>query len=63
MLLTIKYILLYVIASGVGTFVCEILETAPMNVWLARGIGAAVAVTVGLVIYKLWIERNKSAVK
>ena len=62
-LLTIKSILLYVIASSVGTFVCKILETTPMNVWLARSLGAVVAVAVGLMIYKLWIRRDKCAVE
>ncbi|MBR3834346.1 MAG: hypothetical protein IKJ73_08505 [Lachnospiraceae bacterium] len=62
-LITIKYILFYIIASGIGTFVCKILETTPMNVWLARGTGAAVAVFVGIGIYKLWIRRDTGAVK
>ena len=53
----------YIIASGIGTFICKILETTPMNVWLARGTGAAVAVFVGIGIYKLWIRRDTGAVK
>lgn len=50
-------ILLFIISAGVGTFVCQLLEKSPMNVWLARSIGGVVAVIVVLLLYKFWIKR------
>ena len=53
----LKDILLYIVAVWAGTFVCEVLEKTPMNVWLARGIGCGVAVIVAILLYKLWIKK------
>lgn len=52
----LKKIILFIVSAGVGTFACQILEKLPVNVWLARGIGAVVAVIVVLLLYKLWIR-------
>lgn len=58
----LKKIILYVVSSGIGTFACKILETTPMNVWIARGVGCTVAVLVALLMYKYWIDnRNENA--
>ncbi len=51
-------IIFYVISAELGTFVCRILEKTPMNVWMARSIGCAVAVTVALLVYRIWEQRK-----
>lgn len=58
----LKKMILYVVSSGIGTFACKLLETTPMNVWVARGIGCAVAVLVALLMYKVWIENRKETI-
>ncbi|MBQ7925410.1 MAG: hypothetical protein IJ335_03865 [Lachnospiraceae bacterium] len=59
----LREILLYVIASGIGTFICKILERMPMNVWLARGIGCAVAVMTALLLYKFWLRKSHNKIR
>lgn len=57
----LKKIIMYVVSAEAGTFVCEILEKMPMNVWIARGIGCMIAVVVALLLYKHWINKECSA--
>jgi len=51
-------IIFYVASSGIGTFVCNVLEKTPMNVWSARGIGCVVAVMVALLLYNFWLKKE-----
>lgn len=51
-------IILYVVSAEVGTFVCNILEKFPMNVWLSRSIGGLTAVIVALILYKLCLRKG-----
>lgn len=54
-------IIFYIVSAGIGTFVCKGLEKTPMNVWFARGVGCAVAVIVGLLLYRFLLKRNDFA--
>lgn len=54
----IKKIILIVVSVGVGSFISNILEKTEINVWLARGIGALVAVIIGLLLYYLLIKKS-----
>lgn len=58
-----KKIVFYVISSGIGTFACKILESTPFNVWIARGLGCAVAVIAALVLYPIWFKEEKGGKK
>lgn len=55
----IKKCFAYLIAIGIGTFVLNVLEKTPMNVWSARGIGALISVIVILILYKKWFNNKK----
>lgn len=56
---TIKWILLYVISVGVGTFVdVKILENLGLNVWLSRGIGCLITVVIGLTLYHFLLQKK-----
>ncbi|MEM0530612.1 MAG: hypothetical protein ACLRQ1_10880 [Ruminococcus sp.] len=46
---TITTLIVLLIAVGVGSFVCTILEHTEINVWIARGIGACVTIVVGFI--------------
>ena len=49
---TIKWIIMVVVAVGIGTFVSlNILGKIDMNVWMTRGIGCLVTVISELIIY------------
>ena len=67
---TIKWIIMVVVAVGIGTFVSvNILGKIDMNVWLTRGIGCLIAVIIALVTYHLFSgkknrgEKNKKGEK
>lgn len=51
---TIKSFIILVVAVGVGSFICDILEKTELNIWLARGIGSLITVITGLLIIYLW---------
>ena len=49
---TITWIIRIVLAVGIGTSVTMNLLEMEMNVWLTRGIGCLVAVSMALIIYR-----------
>lgn len=48
---TVKKIIVIIVAVGIGTFICRVLENTEINVWLARGTGALVTVVSGLLCH------------
>ena len=56
---TIKWIIMVVLAVGIGTFVSlNILGKIDMNVWLTRGIGCLITVISALIIYHYFLGRK-----
>lgn len=55
--ITIKWIISFIIAIRVGTWVMNLLYTAPLNVWLARCCGAFIAGSIGFLCYHYWIKK------
>lgn len=54
----IKWIILYVLSVGAGTFVMNnILGRIDVNVWFARGGGVVATAITALVLYKLMFSR------
>ena len=45
------WIVSIIVSVGIGSFVLNVLETTPLNVWLSRIIGCAVAVIIELVLH------------
>jgi len=57
----IKWIILYIVSVGVGTFVdVNILEKMDINVWLSRGIGCLVTVIIALIMYHFFLGKKTS---
>ena len=57
----IKWIILYIVSVGVGTFVdVSILEKMDINVWLSRGIGCLVTVIIALIMYHFFLGKKTS---
>lgn len=47
----VKWILIFVISVGVGTFIdVNILEKMDINIWLSRGLGCLATVIIALVM-------------
>lgn len=44
---TISKLMVLFVAIGVGSFTCALLDHTEINVWLARGSGACVAIVTG----------------
>lgn len=55
----IRTLLLFVTAVVAGTFGMEILQNIGTNVWLARGLGAAISAAVGMLGYFMFLRGNK----
>ena len=57
----IKWVILYVVSVGVGTFVdVNILEKMDINVWLSRSIGCLVTVIIALLMYHYFFKKKTS---
>ena len=57
----IKWIILYIVSVGVGTFVdVNILEKMDINVWLSRGIGCLVTVIIALIMHHNFFGKKTS---
>jgi len=57
----IKWIILYIVSVGVGTFVdVSILEKMDINVWLSRGIGCLVTVIIALIMHHYFFGKKTS---
>ena len=57
----IKWIIMFVVSVGVGTFVdVNILEKMDINVWLSRGIGCLVTVIIALIMYHFFLGKKTS---
>ena len=56
---TIKWIIMVVLAVGIGTFVSlNILGKIDMNVWLTRGIGCLITVISAIIVYHCFSGRK-----
>ena len=53
------WIVSIIVSVGIGSFALNVLETTPLNVWLARIIGCAVTVIIELVLNYFFISKNK----
>ncbi|HCW80013.1 MAG TPA: hypothetical protein DG942_02770 [Ruminococcaceae bacterium] len=58
---TIKWIVLYVVSVGVGSFIdSNILEKININIWLSRGIGCLATVIIALLMYHCLFTKKAS---
>ena len=39
----------------------NVLENLPINIWVARSIGACICVLIGLVLYQLWLKKKSTS--
>ncbi|ARJ50684.1 hypothetical protein [Staphylococcus lutrae] len=56
---TMKFLIMILVSSACGSFVCDTLENTLPNVWIARLIGGIVAAIVGLICYKFLVKDEK----
>ncbi|MBY7141759.1 hypothetical protein KFZ56_01350 [Virgibacillus sp. NKC19-3] len=49
---TTRWLLLLLVAVGIGSFVNMIMENIDINIWIARAAGCLVSAVVGLIFYK-----------
>lgn len=57
----IKWIVLYVVSVGIGTFVdVNILEKMSINIWLSRGIGCLITVIIALIMCNYFFKKRTS---
>ncbi|MEK4002883.1 hypothetical protein MHI59_29015 [Bacillus sp. FSL K6-2822] len=54
---TIKWILLFFLSTGIGTFVYRIMENININIWVSRATGCLVSLIVALLLYKYFNRR------
>lgn len=56
---TLQWLILLIISVSLGSFILTILANAPINIWLARLIGAIVAALIGIFIAYFFQLRNQ----
>lgn len=54
-----KYFITVIVAVKVGSFFTDMLYKTEINVWIARGVGCAICVGIGLAFIHLWIKDDK----
>lgn len=58
---TIKWIVLYIVAIVIGSFVdINILEKLNINIWLSRSIGCLITAIVALVLHRYLFAQKQS---
>ena len=61
-IITLKTIIALLICIGIANFMLvNVLENLPINIWVARSIGACICVLIGLVLYQLWLKKKSTS--
>ncbi len=57
-----KWVIMFVISIGIGTFVdVNILEKMNINVWLSRGLGCLFTIIIALIMYHYFFGKKKAS--
>lgn len=60
---SLKYFITLIIAVAIGSFFTNMLYRIDSNVWLARGIGCAICVAIGLLLNHFWLNKDRNTIK
>ena len=57
----LDYLFALLVSIELANFIlANVLENLPINIWVARSIGACICVLIGLVLYQLWLKKKSA---
>ncbi len=58
----LDYLFALLVSIELANFIlANVLENLPINIWVARSIGACICVLIGLVLYQLWLKKKSAS--
>ena len=58
----LDYLFALLVSIELANFIlANVLENLPINIWVARSIGACIYVLIGLVLYQLWLKKKSAS--